>query len=211
MTTPLLSRQQQATSRAVARGFALYVGISEDRLEADTRLSDLVNELRNLVADLAPEADTHATVALAPEHVGGRDIDVVRLALADPSAKREDRSSGDPDRAHPHVTIDLSRKQVLLDSYPVKLTFREFELLRFFVLREGLAVTREEIIETLWADTPEEEQPTPRTIDVQVRRLRIKLGKYQDIIRTVRGAGYRFDRHADVKIVHSYGRSPDRF
>ena len=79
------------------------------------------------------------------------------------------------------------------------------------MLREGRTVSREEIITTLWADAPESEIPNERTIDVHVRRLRVKLAQYQDIVRTVRGIGYRFDRHADVSILHTSAPSPDLF
>ena len=58
---------------------------------------------------------------------------------------------------------------------------------------------------------PDEEIPNERTIDVHVRRLRSKLGAYEDIVRTVRGAGYRFDRHADVTIRWASTPSPDMF
>ena len=68
-----------------------------------------------------------------------------------------------------------------------------------------------ELIESLWADAPAEEIPNERTIDVHVRRLRVKLAHYQDVVRTVRGIGYRFDRHADVVILHSSTPSPDIF
>ncbi len=46
---------------------------------------------------------------------------------------------------------------------------------------------------------------------MHVRRLRVKLAQYQDIVRTVRGTGYRFDRHADVSILHAATPSPDIF
>jgi DNA-binding winged helix-turn-helix (wHTH) protein len=46
---------------------------------------------------------------------------------------------------------------------------------------------------------------------VHVRRLRAKLGAYEDIVRTVRGVGYRFDRHADVSVRHASAPSPDIF
>jgi len=63
------------------------------------------------------------------------------------------------------------------------------------------AATREELIEALWSDAPAEEVPNERTIDVHVRRLRVKLAQYQDIVRTVRGIGYIsdmiFDRELD--------------
>lgn len=199
------------------RGFALYVGLAEDKLDsADPQLGEIVAELKRLVAKLAPAAETYAAVALAPTNAGGRDVDVVRLALGDPAAVTEQKRKHEPetpaaDRAASGVTIDLSRKRVLLDNHPATLTFREFELLQYLVLREGRTVSREEIIESLWADAPDEETPNERTIDVHVRRLRVKLDRYQDIVRTVRGNGYRFDRHADVSILHAATPSPDIF
>jgi Response regulators consisting of a CheY-like receiver domain and a winged-helix DNA-binding domain len=98
------------------------------------------------------------------------------------------------------VVIDISRKRVLLDGEVSPLTYKEFELLQFLVLREGRTIDRHEIIATLWADGVGDDIPNERTIDVHVRRLRSKLGAFEDIVRTVRGSGYRFDRHADVTI-----------
>ena len=108
------------------------------------------------------------------------------------------------------MVIDFSRKRVVLDGETAPLTYKEFELLRFLVLREGRTVDRSEIIGTLWA-ADDDETPNERTIDVHVRRLRSKLGAFEDIIRTVRGIGYRFDRHADVTIRHASTPSPDFF
>lgn len=198
------------------RGFALYVGLADDRIaEGDPKLGEIVAQIKQLVAQLAPAAGTYAAVALAPEGTGGRDVDVVRLALGDPAAiarqKQQTALPSDDDRAASGVTIDLSRKRVLLDNIAAPLTFREFELLQYFVLREGRTVSREELIEQLWLDAPEHETPNERTIDVHVRRLRVKLAHYQDIVRTVRGTGYRFDRHADVSILHAATPSPDIF
>lgn len=195
------------------RGFALYVGLSEERLNStDPHIGAIVTEIKRLVAQLAPNAETYAAVALAPESTGGRDIDVVRLALGEPAAHARRKSQSESlDQAASGVVLDLSRKRVLLDNVPANLTFREFELLQFLVLREGRTVGRDEIIETLWANAEGEEIPSARTIDVHVRRLRVKLAHYQDIVRTVRGIGYRFDRHADVAILPASTRSPDFF
>lgn len=199
------------------RGFALYVGLTDDKIASgDPKLGEIVAQIKQLVAQLAPAADTYAAVALAPEGTGGRDVDVVRLALGDPAAiaRQKQQQQAQPvadDRAASGVTIDLSRKRVLLDNIAAPLTFREFELLQYFVLREGRTVSREELIEQLWIDAPEHETPNERTIDVHVRRLRVKLAHYQDIVRTVRGTGYRFDRHADVSILHAATPSPDIF
>ncbi len=210
----------QPTERRVpegteVRGFALYVGLADDKIaDGDPKLGEIVTQIKQLVAQLAPAAGTYAAVALAPEGTGGRDVDVVRLALGDPAAIARQKQQNEPeaeDRAASGVTIDLSRKRVLLDNIAAPLTFREFELLQYFVLREGRTVSREELIEQLWADAPEHEVPNERTIDVHVRRLRVKLAHYQDIVRTVRGTGYRFDRHADVSILHAATPSPDIF
>lgn len=216
MTTTLISQpttaEKHLPEQKEVRGFALYVGLSEDQIPAgDPSLGEIVQQIKQLVAQLAPAADTYAAVALAPESVGGRDLDVVRLALGEPGAHARKAAAHDSeeDRAG-GVIIDLTRKQLLLDNILAPLTYKEFELLQFFVLREGRTVPREEIIEGLWGDADEAEKPNARTIDVHVRRLRVKLAQYQGIVRTVRGTGYRFDRHADVSIVYSGTPSPDR-
>ncbi|MDF2992443.1 MAG: winged helix family transcriptional regulator [Microbacterium sp.] len=196
-----------------ARGFVLYVGIDEAKaLEDGTSLHRIVEALRRLTSEVAPSAETYAAVALAPEGAGGRDVDVVRLALQDPAALAKQRAEDldDTDR-HPNgVIIDISRKRVLLDGEPAGLTYKEFELLQYLVLREGRTIDRHELIDNLWG-AAEDEVPSERTIDVHVRRLRSKLAHYQDIVRTVRGSGYRFDRHADVSIRQASTPSPDVF
>lgn len=196
------------------RGFALYVGIDEVKAAQDgTSLAELVEQLKAVLAQAAPSAQTYASVALATEGSGGRDVDVVRLALGDPAAVAQQKrhEAAEREQANLGVVIDLSRKRLLLDNEVIPLTFKEFELLQFFVLREGRTVDRQELITGLWHDAPEDEVPNERTIDVHIRRLRIKLDKYQDIVRTVRGIGYRFDRHADVNILFTGTPSPDVF
>lgn len=197
-----------------ARGFALYVGVDEEKaLAAGVSLPQLVEALKRTIADLVPDAETYAAVALAPEGAGGRDVDVVRLALQDPAALAKHRQAtapADPPEPKGGVIIDISRKRVQLDGEIAPLTYKEFELLQFLVLREGRTIERAEIIATLWADGGDD-IPNERTIDVHVRRLRSKLGAYEDIVRTVRGSGYRFDRHADVTIRWASTPSPDVF
>ncbi|MFO7689246.1 MAG: winged helix-turn-helix domain-containing protein [Cryobacterium sp.] len=205
-------RIRAVPSGTEARGFVLYVGIDEAKAAAaGTNLNRIVEALKALAADLAPTAETYAAVALAPEGAGGRDVDVVRLALQDPAALAAHRTElEDPDRARGGVVVDLSRKRVILDNETAALTYKEFELLQYLVLREGRTVDRAEIVSALWSDA-DDETPNERTIDVHVRRLRAKLGHYEDIVRTVRGVGYRFDRHADVAIRQAGTPSPDRF
>jgi DNA-binding winged helix-turn-helix (wHTH) protein len=196
------------------RGFALYVGLDEIKAaEAGVSLPLLVDALRRTLAELAPGAETHATVALAPHGSGGRDLDVVRLALQEPGAvARAKAATEDEEKDEDYgVTVDISRKRVLIDGESAAFTYKEFELLQYLVLREGRTIERSELVDALW-QSPDDETPGERTIDVHVRRLRAKLGRYEDIVRTVRGVGYRFDRHADVVIRYGHGTpSPDRF
>jgi DNA-binding winged helix-turn-helix (wHTH) protein len=196
-----------------ARGFVLYVGLDEAKAaDAGTDLGAIVAQLRQLAEQLAPTSETYAAVALAPRGAGGRDVDVVRLALQDPAALAKHRQAEETTpKVRGGVVIDISRKRLVLDGETAALTYKEFELLQYLVLREGRTIDRAELISSLWADGEDEDIPNERTIDVHVRRLRSKLGAYEDIVRTVRGVGYRFDRHADVSIRHASTPSPDFF
>lgn len=189
------------------RGFALYVGISETEAQAaGVSLAQLVTDLKKTIAEQVPTAGTHAAIALAPPGAGGKNLDIVRMALHDPATLAQlGRSAPGTRKA---VTIDISRKRVVIDGSTAPLTFKEFQLLQFLVLREGQTVKREAIIEALWS-VDDDDIPNTRTIDVHIRRLRSKLSRYEDIVRTVRGAGYRFDRHADVTIRYGEAPSPD--
>jgi DNA-binding winged helix-turn-helix (wHTH) protein len=195
-----------------ARGFVLYVGVDELKAaEAGTDLGQIVEQLKQLTVKLVSSAETYAAVALAPQGAGGRDVDVVRLALQDPAALAKFRHAPEPEAPiKPGVVIDISRKRLLLDGVTAPLTYKEFELLQYLVLREGRTIERTELIASLWG-AGDDDIPNERTIDVHVRRLRAKLGDYEDIVRTVRGVGYRFDRHADVSIRQASTPSPDFF
>lgn len=213
-TAPAAPRRLHAVpSGTEARGFALYVGLDEFKaIEAGTDLGQVVEQLKQLLAQLVPSSETYAAVALAPLGAGGRDVDVVRLALQDPAALAKHRQVEEPVAPKPRggVVVDISRKRVSLDGETAALTFKEFELLQYLVLREGRTIDRSELIASLWSAT-DDEIPNERTIDVHVRRLRSKLGDFEDIVRTVRGVGYRFDRHADVSIRQASTPSPDFF
>lgn len=192
-----------------ARGFALYIGLSEKlAAENETTLRQVAEALNRTLQELVPNAGSHAVVALAPKTAQGSDVDLVRLALSEPEITERRKARKNRQRTAA-VVIDFGRKQVLLDGEKAQLTFREFELLKFLVLRESLTVSRAELVEGLWADATE--APNNRTIDVHVRRLRAKLGDYEDIILTVRGKGYRFERHADVSIIVPHSQSPDKY
>ena len=186
-----------------ARGFALYVGVDENTAAAaGATLSELVIALRKTVSELVPDAasETYAAVALAPKGIGGKPIDVVRTALRDPRALDKltmVKEQHDPLEAQKGIVIDPSRKKVFADGENADLTYKEFELLQYLIEHEGSTISRREIIDQIWNDG-DGEIPNDRTIDVHIRRLRSKIAGYEDIIRTVRGGGYRFDKHPEV-------------
>lgn len=87
------------------------------------------------------------------------------------------------------LLIDVLGRKVLKDDELVKLTVKEFEILRLLLSNRGTALTREEIIEKVW-DT-EHESIDVRVIDVHIKKIRQKL-KLQAIV-SVRGYGYKWD------------------
>lgn len=186
-----------------ARGFALYVGIDEaTAAAAGVSLADLVSALRKTVADLVPQAanETYAAVALAPKGVGGKSVDVVRTALRDPRAiDKLVVGANTEDEPAKGIVVDVQRKKVFADGNNAELTYKEFELLNYLIENEGETIGRDEIIDVIWADDIVN-APNGRTIDVHIRRLRSKITGYEDIIRTIRGGGYRFDAHPDVLV-----------
>ncbi|MBD7996253.1 winged helix-turn-helix transcriptional regulator [Arthrobacter sp. Sa2CUA1] len=195
-----------ASNDTVARGFVIYVGLDEDTAAANgTTLTKLAQEIRAHVQTLVPGAQSHAAVALAPADAAGSDIDVVRQALGDPTANRRARQETpapapvQPSAPRPSgVLIDLSRREVHLDGETLNLTFKEFELLNYLVENASRTVGREELLSGLWRNA--EEMPNERTIDVHIRRLRSKLGRLANTVRTVRGQGYRFYEHPEVVV-----------
>ena len=192
-----------ATIETEARGFALYVGLDEaTAAAAGTSLAAVVGALRKTIAELVPGAseETYAAVALAPKGTGGRPIDVVRTALHDPRAvdkivKQQAEAEADLNKG---VLIDFNRKKVFTDGDVAPLTYKEFELLNYLIKNQGETISRKELIDLVWGDEELEQIPNERTVDVHIRRLRSKIAGYEDIIRTVRGGGYRFDQHPDV-------------
>ncbi|WP_104180600.1 winged helix-turn-helix domain-containing protein [Arthrobacter sp. B0490] len=191
---------QAVTGDTTARGFVLYVALDEaTAAAAGTTFSKLAQDVRAYVRSLVPTAESHAAVALAPADAPGSDIDVVRAALGDPTVARRPRPDAAPVAAQARPTgvlIDLSRREVHLDGETLNLTFKEFELLNYLVENATRTVGREELLGGLWRNA--DEVPNERTIDVHIRRLRSKLGRLANTVRTVRGQGYRFYDHPEV-------------
>lgn len=87
------------------------------------------------------------------------------------------------------LALDLDSYQATLEGRPVDLTFKEFELLRYLAERPGRVFTRPVLLREVWGF---DFYGGTRTVDVHIRRLRVKLGPgFENLIETVRGVGYR--------------------
>jgi two-component system OmpR family response regulator len=96
------------------------------------------------------------------------------------------------------VVVDLVGRQVLLEGRPIRFTRREFDLLLFLACHPGAAFTRPQLLRAVWGH----EFSGERTVDVHVRRLRMKLGALGDAVATVHGFGYRLDHASRFTVVH---------
>lgn len=88
------------------------------------------------------------------------------------------------------LTVNLDERIVTIDGERVALTYKEFELLRLFLSRPGIAFTREQLLSDIWGT---EYYGETRTVDMHIRTLRQKLGDYGAMIETVRNVGYRLE------------------
>ena len=88
------------------------------------------------------------------------------------------------------IVIDKSAHEVYVDGERIELSFKEFELLVYFVENKGIALSREKILGSVWNY---DYFGDARTIDTHVKKLRSKLMGRGDMIKTVWGVGYKFE------------------
>ena len=88
------------------------------------------------------------------------------------------------------MRIDTLGHTLSLDGKEVELTAKEFDLLLYLAKHKGIVMTREQILSSVWGY---DSFGYDRTVDWQMKLLRGKLGKYRDMIHTIRGVGYKFD------------------
>ena len=91
------------------------------------------------------------------------------------------------------IRIDKTAHQVSIDGKDIELSFKEFELLSYFVENKGIALSREKILNAVWNY---DYYGDARTIDTHVKKLRAKMGDKGALIKTIWGMGYKFDPEA---------------
>ena len=88
------------------------------------------------------------------------------------------------------IQVNKAAHQVTVDGKPIELSFKEFELLSYFIENQGLALSREKILNNVWNY---DYFGDARTIDTHVKKLRSKLGDCGEYIKTIWGMGYKFE------------------
>lgn len=88
------------------------------------------------------------------------------------------------------IVIDKAAHSVTIDGNPIDLSFKEFELLSYFIENAGIALSREKILNNVWNY---DYFGDARTIDTHVKKLRSKMGEKGDCIKTIWGMGYKFE------------------
>lgn len=88
------------------------------------------------------------------------------------------------------ICIDKAAHQVTIDGKNIDLSYKEFELLTYFAENQGLALSREKILNNVWNY---DYFGDARTIDTHVKKLRSKMGEKGDYIKTIWGMGYKFE------------------
>ena len=88
------------------------------------------------------------------------------------------------------ITLNKDAHTVQVDGEPVELSFKEFELLSYFMENRGIALSREKILNNVWNY---DYYGDARTIDTHIKMLRGKLKEKGSLIHTIRGLGYKFE------------------
>jgi two-component system phosphate regulon response regulator PhoB len=133
------------------------------------------------VVGLELGADDYVTKPFSPRE----------LVLRTRAILRRTRADGEPAKLMRNglLELDPERHRCRVSERDIKLTAKEFELLRALMERPGRVMTRDRLLDEVWgADIT----VTSRTIDTHLKRLREKLGEAGDLVETVRGVGYRF-------------------
>jgi DNA-binding response OmpR family regulator len=133
------------------------------------------------VAGLELGADDYLTKPFSPRELVARMKAVLR---------RTDGRSAEDVLTLDDVTLNRDAREVTVDGRPVDLTTKEFDLLATLLENPGIVISRDQLLDRVWGMTY---PGGTRTVDVHVAQLRRKLGR-PDLIRTVRGAGYKAAR-----------------
>ena len=171
----------------------LQMAITSDDLIEETKknLSDVETASKPLPKLIVVESDNfHSIVDLINDPY----IDAINIEASEEELKTRIYSLiGDIDSEElkfENLTMDIKTFEAIVDEEILDLTFMEYQLLKFFVENQNTVWSREQLLDKVWGY---QYFGGERTVDVHVRRLRVKLGSYSSWIKTVHSVGYKFN------------------
>lgn len=114
----------------------------------------------------------------------------ILVARVEAILRRTNQIAADAVLSYGGISIDQAAHVVMIDGRTIDLSFKEFELLTYFMENKGIALSREKILNSVWNY---DYFGDARTIDTHVKKLRSKLGEKGDLIKTVWGMGYKLE------------------
>ena len=114
----------------------------------------------------------------------------ILVARVEAILRRTNQVSDEEALEYGGIAIDKAAHVVTIDGNPVDLSYKEFELLSYFMENKGIALSREKILNSVWNY---DYFGDARTIDTHVKKLRSKLGEKGELIKTIWGMGYKLD------------------
>ena len=124
------------------------------------------------------------------EYIGKPFSPKILVARVEAILRRTSQGSSDDIIEAGGITINKAAHNVVIDGKEVELSFKEFELLTYFIENKGIALSREKILNNVWNY---DYFGDARTIDTHVKKLRGKMGEKGDLIKTIWGMGYKFE------------------
>ncbi len=101
------------------------------------------------------------------------------------------RTKGDVDSySYDKLVVNFLEHTIRIDDKEINVTPKEFEILKYFIHNKRMAISREQLLNKIWGY---DFYGDDRTVDTHIKMLRNNLGRYRDLIITVRGIGYKFD------------------
>jgi two-component system OmpR family response regulator len=188
--TALSARTGRHVSHATGPG---RVGGAARRPQAETPALTVTFSIPLTNDSLSPQA--HRLIEAVRELVEVSQGAVLEVAPDAPDAPPADDGPAEP--VGPEVRLLLSTRQVTLDGALLPLTRLEFDLLLFLAQHPRRVFSRGQLLTGVWGY----EHTGERTVDVHVRRLRVKLGGHLPLITTVYGVGYRLSDDARVVVL----------
>ncbi|MBP8714032.1 MAG: response regulator transcription factor [Lachnospiraceae bacterium] len=114
----------------------------------------------------------------------------ILVARVEAILRRTNSAAGEDVLEEGGIKIDKTAHIVTIDGEAIDLSFKEFELLTYFLENKGIALSREKILNNVWNY---DYFGDARTIDTHVKKLRSKMGEKGDLIKTIWGMGYKFE------------------